>query len=266
MAAIELTVLIKGAGDLASGVALRLHRGHFRLLMTELDKPLAVRRTVSFCEAIYDGQQVVEGVKGVRCRGEAEVREAWRRGEIPLLADPGLECLAWSRPQVLVEATLSKRNTGLRQDMAPLVIALGPGFQAGQDAHLVVETQRGHDLGRIYEQGFAQPDSGVPGEIAGFSWQRVLRSPAQGLFETGLELGALVSQGQEVARVAGQPVLAEVGGVLRGLIRPGAMVSPGLKVGDVDPRCRLEYLHTVSDKARALGGAVLEAVLGRFNC
>lgn len=261
----ELLILIKGAGDLASGVAHRLWRAHLRLVMTEAPQPLAVRRSVSFCEAVHDGSQTVEGVEAVRVQGREDVAAAWSQGCIPLLVDPDLNCLSWLKPDVLVEATLGKRNLGLNQHLAPLVIALGPGFQAGVDAHLVVETLRGHDLGRIYDQGWAIPNTGVPGEVNGVGAERVLRAPAEGRFEAAVELGAMVEKGQAVGRVAGQPARAGVAGLVRGLIRPGAQVRQGMKIGDVDPRGRQEYLHTISDKARALGGAVLEAILRVHN-
>ncbi|MFH1058285.1 MAG: selenium-dependent molybdenum cofactor biosynthesis protein YqeB [Pseudomonadota bacterium] len=258
-------VLIKGAGDLASGVAHRLCRAHLRVVMTESPQPLAVRRTVSFCEAVHRGRQTVEGVDAVRAASVDELAAAWSQGGIPVLVDPDLTCLAWLKPDVLVEATIAKRNLGLSKAMAPLVIALGPGFQAGVDAHLVVETKRGHDLGRIYEEGWAIPNTGVPGEVMGVGAARVLRAPADGVFEPVVELGAMVAEGQVVGRVAGQPVRAGVAGLVRGLIRPGIQAHQGLKLGDVDPRGCLDYLHTISDKARALGGAVLEAVLRAYN-
>ena len=262
---IDPVILIRGAGDLASGVAWRLHQCHLRVAMTEVAEPLAVRRSVSFCEAVHQGRQCVEGVTAVAVEAAGRMPQAWRQGVIPILVDPELGCLAQLRPEVLVEATLAKRNRGITLDLAPLVIALGPGFEAGVDAHLVVETQRGHDLGRVYERGRAQANTGVPGYIGGFGVERVLRAPADGIFETDLDLGARVAAGQEVARVAGLPVRCQVAGVLRGLIRPGIRVRQGLKVGDVDPRDRPEYLRTISDKARALGGAVLEAILRVHN-
>lgn len=258
-------VLIRGAGDLASGVAHRLCRAHLRVVMTEAAEPLAVRRTVSFCEAVYHGRQSVEGVEAVRAGAPEDLPGIWENRGVGLLVDPELTCLAWLKPDVLVEATIAKRNLGLRKDMAPLVIALGPGFEAGVDAHLVVETKRGHDLGRIYERGFAIPNTGVPGVVMGVGAARVLRAPADGVFEAAVQLGDLVEQDQVVGWVAGQPALAGTGGLVRGLIRPGTRVHRGLKIGDVDPRGEIGYLNTISDKARALGGAVLEAVLRAYN-
>ncbi len=260
-----LKMLIRGAGEMASGVAHRLARCGFRLLMTEVADPLAVRRAVSFCEAVHDGSKTVEGLTARRIERLDEAEALWERGELPVLVDPEMGCRAQFQPAVIVDALLAKRNTGLRRDMAPLTIGLGPGFSAPDQVHVAIETHRGHDLGRLIYQGAPRPNTGVPGDIAGYTHQRVLRAPAQGRFETELKLGDRVEPGQVVAAVAGRPVIARVGGILRGLIRPGSQVTPGLKVGDVDPRGRVEYLHTISDKARALGGSVLEAVLARFN-
>lgn len=262
---LDLTVLIKGAGEMASGVAHVLHQAHLRVVMTETLQPLAVRRAVSFCEAVHQGRMEVEGVTAVLAKGLKDLGPLWAAGHIPLLVDAELACLPDLKPQVLVEATLNKQGGGLDISQAPLVIALGPGYQAGRHAHLVVETNRGHHLGRLYSQGQAQANTGVPGDIAGLTWQRVLRSPAAGTFDSPLDLGALVEQGQRVARVAGQPVLAGTGGLLRGLLRPGSLVHPGQKVGDIDPRGDISYLHTISEKARALGGAVLVAIMQRYN-
>lgn len=260
-----LKVLIRGAGEMASGIAHRLARCGFHLLMTEVANPLAVRRAVSFCEAVHDGAKTVEGITARRIEQLSQAPALWERGELPVLVDPEMACRAEFQPAVIVDALLAKRNTGLTRDMAPLTIGLGPGFIAPDEVHVAIETHRGHDLGRLIYQGTPRPNTGVPGDIAGYTHQRVLRAPAEGRFETDLQLGDRVEAGQTVATVAGQPVIAQVGGILRGLIRPGSQVTQGLKVGDVDPRGRVEYLHTISDKARALGGSVLEAILAHFN-
>jgi xanthine dehydrogenase accessory factor len=262
---LDLTVLIKGAGEMASGVALCLHRCHLRVVLTETPQPLAVRRAVSFCEAVHLGRQEVEGVQAVLAPGPADLGTIWDAGGIPLLVDPELACLAALKPQVLVEATLCKAGQGLDMGDAPLVIALGPGFEAGRQAHVVVESNRGHELGRLITQGQAQANTGVPGEIAGKTWERVLRAPVAGEFSSDLELGDLVRAGQVVASVAGRPLLAGTAGLLRGLLRPGTLVEAGQKVGDVDPRGQGAYLTTISEKARSLGGAVLQAIMQRYN-
>lgn len=258
-------VLIKGAGEMASGVACRLHRAGLPVVLTERPEPLAVRRAVSFCEAVHLGSMTVEGSRADLVEDAAGVARAWQRGRLAVAVDPELSLLTAIRPEVLVEATLSKVNTGLSPEDAPLVIALGPGYEAGTDAHCVVETMRGHHMGRLVYRGRASADTGVPGLINGYGAERILRAPAAGHLESDLELGAVVARGQEVARVAGLPVTAGVAGVLRGLVRPGMSVWPGLKIGDVDPRAETSLVEVVSEKARAVGGAVLEAVMARFN-
>lgn len=259
------TVLIKGAGEIATGVAHCLHRAHFRVALTDISQPLAVRRAVSFCEAVYEGRKVVEEVEAVRIDHPDEILPTWSQAKVPLIVDPEFTLPELLRPQVVIEATLAKRNTGLNPGMAPLVIALGPGFEAGVDAHLVVETNRGHHLGRLYREGFADANTGIPGNIGGYTKERVLRAPADGILETDREIGDQVEAGQAVAMVAGVPSTAQVSGIVRGLIRPGTQVTKGLKIGDVDPRGDPSHVHTISDKARALGGAVLAAILMSLN-
>jgi xanthine dehydrogenase accessory factor len=261
----NLRVLIRGAGEMASGVAYRLSRAGFQVAMTEIAEPLAVRRAVSFCEAVYDGRKQVEGLTACLVSGPAEALMAWKRNELPVLVDPGMTCRQELTPAVIVDALLAKRNTGLAPDLAPLTIGLGPGFSVPQDAHLVIETNRGHNLGRLIYEGRAAANTGQPGDIGGYTHQRVLRSPAVGIFTPLADLGQAVAAGQAVARVADQEVCAKVGGVLRGLIRPGIRVEEGWKVGDVDPRNQLEYLDTISEKARAVGGSVLEGIMHAFN-
>ncbi len=261
----RLRILVRGAGEMATGVAHRLIRSRFRVLMTEIASPLAVRRLVCFSEAVYDGRWMVEGVAARRVDDLAGAEAAWSRGEAPVLVDPRLACLGDYRPDVLVEATLAKRNNGLEAGLAPLVIALGPGFRAPRDAHFVVETNRGHNLGRVYGDGEAEPDTGVPGEMGGFTHQRVLRAPTDGVFEANRSIGDAIRFGESVGTVAGREVRAAVGGLLRGLIRPGLEVSAGLKIGDVDPRSNPDFLDLISEKARALGGSVLECMLGKWN-
>jgi xanthine dehydrogenase accessory factor len=261
----DLTVIIKGAGEMASGVAWRLYQGRLQVLMTETHAPLAVRRAVSFCEAVYDGRITVEGVEAVLIDHPEQIRTTWSNLQIPLLIDPEMEIINQLKPDVLVEATLSKRNTGISIHDAPLVIALGPGYEAGRDAGFVVETNRGHHLGRLYTSGYAQANTGIPGKISGFSAQRVLRAPVDGQFESKLVLGARVAERQAVGTVGGQPVIAQIPGILRGLIRPGTMVTSGLKVGDIDPRGDKTFVSTISEKARAVGGSVLEAICRKYN-
>jgi xanthine dehydrogenase accessory factor len=261
----RLRVLIRGAGEMASGVAVRLFRSNFRVALTEIPAPLCIRRRVSFCEALFQERVSVEGCEAVLARNPDEVHRAWSEGTMAVIVDPDLAELATLAPDVLVDAILAKKNLNLHKDLAELVIALGPGFTAGPDAHVVIETNRGHNLGRLLYSGQAESNTGVPGDIAGQSKLRVLRAPADGPFETELEIGASVKGGQVVARVDGKPLVSELDGTLRGLIRPGALVWSGLKVGDVDPRGKRDYCWTVSDKARAIGGSVLEAIMAHYN-
>lgn len=256
-----MLVLIKGAGDLATGVALRLFHCGFQVVMTDLEKPTAVRRTVAFSQAIYDGQTVVEGVAARRCNCPDQVNAILVAGEIPVLADPAAEIRRQLPFDALVDAILAKRNTGTAVTDAPIVLALGPGFTAGVDCHGVVETMRGHHLGRLLLTGSAQPNTGVPGDIGGYTVERLIRAPADGPFEPLVSIGDTVTAGQSVARVAGVEVKAAIPGVVRGLLPAGIPVTRGMKAGDIDPRCRREHCFTVSDKARSIAGGVLEGLL-----
>ena len=257
----ETLVLIKGAGDLATGVAARLYRSGFPVVMTELPGPLMVRRTVSFGEAVYEDQVVVEGIRARRVDGVDDARSAMAEGVIAVLVDPETRCLAELAPAVLVDAVMAKTNTGTAINDAPLVIALGPGFTAGVDCHVVVETNRGHRLGRVIYRGSAEPDTGEPGLVGGKSKQRILRAPVDGTVEAIAAIGERVKEGQIVAMVSGRAVIAHTGGVLRGMVRPGAVVPAGLKIGDVDPRAEPSHCFLISDKALAIAGGVLEAIL-----
>ncbi len=251
---------------MATGVACRLYRANFRrILMLETPSPLAVRRRVSFCEAIHEQQMSVEGIEAVKVRDETELEQAWAAGRIAITVDPQGESIGRYRPDLLIDATLAKRNLGIARTDAPLVIALGPGFTAGIDCHMVVETNRGHDLGRLIRTGMAEADTGIPGDIAGYTAERVLRAPAAGLFTTEKEIGDPVRKGEVIGRVSTVEVTAQIDGILRGLIRPGSEVKKGLKIGDVDPRGIVGYCDTISEKARSLGGAVLEAILTVYN-
>ena len=261
-----LSVLIRGGGDLASGVAWRLHVSGFKVLITEIARPMAVRRTVSFCEAVYEGQTEVEGVTALCTEDADTVPDVWEKGWIPVIVDPGAESRNVIRPQVLVDAILAKKNLGTAMSHAPLVIALGPGFEAGKDAHYVVETNRGHRLGRILPSGNAQPNTGIPAPVRGITTDRVLRAPCDGLWENRKNIGQLVKKGEVVGMVQGRSVPSGIDGILRGLIRPGIVVSKGLKIGDVDPREDPSACFTISEKALALAGGVLEGILRTFHC
>jgi len=256
-----ILVLVKGAGDIATGVAHRLFRSGLLVIMTEIPHPTVVRRSVSFAEAVYEGVHEVEGVSSRLVRDASEARSVLDQGEIPVMVDPEAGYARQLRPDVVVDAIMAKKNTGTRISDAPLVIGLGPGFTAGVDVHAVIETNRGHNLGEVILEGCAEPDTGIPGEIGGFSEERLVRAPADGVFVPLWDIGSLVTTGEILGHVGTQPVRAGLTGMVRGLIRGGVSVTRGLKIGDIDPRGRVEYCHTISDKARAVAGGVLEAVL-----
>jgi len=297
----NLLIICRGAGDLATGIIHRLHRAGHRVIALETDYPAAIRRQVSFCEAVYDGSAAVEGVTArlVPALTDAEtdtetysgindtpaahiVSEKWdssaieavlEAGEVPLLIDPKGESIALLKPDVVVDAIIAKKNLGTTIDMAPLVIGVGPGFTAGQDVHLVIESMRGHNLARIITDGMAQPDTGVPGNIAGFTSERVIHAPAAGYIHDVRKIGDIVQKGDEIARIYPDkesydnalseyvPVNATITGIIRGLIREGYYFREGFKIADIDPReSELTNCFTISDKARSIAGSVLEAV------
>lgn len=259
-------VAIRSAGEMATGIAWRLYMANIRrICLIDLDAPLCVRRTVSFCPALEVGSFSVEGVEARAVRESAEIRAAWRAGEVPVIRTDDWKSIDDLVPDVVIDAILAKRNLGTSIADARLVVGLGPGFTAGVDCHYVIETNRGHRLGRVIEQGCAEKNTGTPGDIAGYTEERVLRADREGEFASSYSIGDLVAEGETVGTVGGHPVRARVGGVLRGLIQSGVVASAGLKLGDVDPRCQRDNCFLISDKARALGGAVLETVLRRFN-
>lgn len=297
----NLLIICRGAGDLATGIIHRLHRAGHRVIALETDYPAAIRRQVSFCEAVYDGSAAVEGVTArlVPALADAETDtetyseindtpaahvalEKWDRsaieavleaGEVPLLIDPKGESIELLKPDVVVDAIIAKKNLGTTIDMAPLVIGVGPGFTAGHDVHLVIESMRGHNLARIITDGMAQPNTGVPGNIAGFTSERVIHAPAAGYIHDVRKIGDIVQKGDEIARIYPDkesydnalseyvPVNATITGIIRGLIREGYYFMEGFKIADIDPReSELTNCFTISDKARSIAGSVLEAV------
>ena len=252
-------MLLRGGGDLATGVALRLHRAGVKLVIAELAQPLAVRRTVSFAEAVYDGHHIVEGVTARRIERE-QLSAVFDSDEIPILVDPNADILNHFNFLVVVDARLTKQTPAPLPVNVPLHIALGPGFHAGRDCHAVVETRRSHTLGRVYWNGTTQADSGEPEGDR----RRVLRAPSDGVIIGHVKIGNHLEEGQIIAVVSNQyPIISPFSGVLRGLIRPGLHVPKGLKIGDVDPRGDPTACYLVSDKALAIGGGVLEAILSR---
>jgi xanthine dehydrogenase accessory factor len=262
----KLVVLIRGAGDIASGVAHRLHQSHFKICMTEVPHPLAVRRGVAFSEAIYEGEKEVEGIRAKFISKPEEIEFVWEKGDIPILVDSdGKKTRKLLKPDVLVDAIMAKQNLGTQVHDAPLVIGLGPGFTAGEDVHVVIETNRGLHLGRMILNGTAEPDTGIPGEIGGYTMERLLRTMKKGIFHPQKSIGDRVNKGSVVAVVDDFPIISKISGVVRGLLREGVEVRKGMKVGDIDPRGKKESCFTISDKARAIGGGVLEAILYWFN-
>ena len=253
-------VLIKGAGDLASGVAHKLHNAGMSVVLTELPRPACVRCAVSFSRVVYEHSCSVEGVEAQLALDNEAIPQLLASGKIAVSLQDSRLLLSALRPQVFVEATLSKRNSGVSLQDASCVIALGPGYTASVDCHAVIETMRGHDLGRVFYQGSALPDTGQPGLIDGYGGERLLRAPAEGLFRPCCKIGARVQAGQIVAYVGDYPLLCGIGGVLRGLLPSGTPVYKGMKSGDVDPRGCVEYCFSISDKARCVAGGVLEAV------
>ncbi|HWZ19808.1 MAG TPA: selenium-dependent molybdenum cofactor biosynthesis protein YqeB [Ktedonobacteraceae bacterium] len=265
----HVLVAVKGAGDLATGVIHRLKRAGFAVMATELPHPTVLRRTIAFAEAVALGQVTVEGITARHAHSIEKTRLLLENGFVPVLVDPDGIAFKRMQPDVLVEATLSKYNSGITLKDAPIVIALGPGYEAGKDAHAVIETNRGHNLGRVYLEGNAEPNTGEPGTIGGYAGERLLRAPCAGRLYGVRQIGDQIREGEVVAIVksdeAAAPITATITGILRGLVRDDLIVSAGMKVGDIDPRAIREHCFTISDKSRAIGGGVLEAILYFMN-
>jgi xanthine dehydrogenase accessory factor len=263
-----MTVLLRGGGDLASGVAMRLYRAGVRILITEISQPLAVRRLVSFSEAVFEGEFEVEGVTGMLINPDDGnlkdlLHHLHERQIIPLIVDPDLHILGTIDPAVVVDCRMRKVPPQDFDYGDRFFIGLGPGFTAGLNCNAAVETKRGHYLGRVYWSGGPEENTGEPDPVAGISWERVIRAPLAGILEPLKDIGERVRSGDVLARVAEVPVQAPFSGVLRGMLRPGILVAKGLKIGDLDPRGKPEYSRTVSDKSLAVGGGVLEAILSQ---
>lgn len=259
----SLIVLLRGGGDLASGIALRLRHAGLQVAITELAHPMVVRRLAAYAEAVYAGEVTVEGITARMAKNPEEACSYLEKGIIPVLIDPSADCRNIINPAVLVDGRMTKQPPDLSLDAAPLVIGLGPGFRAGQDCHAVVETNRGHSMGRVIWSGAAEADTGLPELVHDKRGERVLRAPASGLLDGCANLGDILEKGQCIASVNGIAVKAPFKGVLRGLLHPGLQVSQGVKIGDLDPRLDPAYCRMVSDKALAVGGGVLEAILSR---
>lgn len=254
-------VMIRGAGDIATGVAVRLHNAGFHVMMTDLAQPTVIRRSVSFAQSLYHGSAEVEGVKAIHAKCCDEITSILEKECIAVLVDHNCCSLDSINPRFVVDAVLAKENLGTHKQMAPITIALGPGFTAGQDCHAVIETNRGHYLGKIIYQGKAQDNTGIPGNIAGFTYQRVVRAPNQGVMHTQVALGDIVTEGDIIGHINDTPIYAPISGMVRGLLSQGLTVNEGFKIGDIDPRGIDADYTTISDKARAISGSVLEAMM-----
>jgi len=261
----DVVILIRGAGEMATGVAHRLVSCRFKVCMTETSNPQAVRREVAFSEAIFDSGKKIEGITAKRVESADHISEMWRDGKIPILIDPEAEVKDFLKPDVLINATLAKKNLGTKITDAPLVIGLGPGFHAGMDVHLVIETNRGHDLGRIISNGEAEPNTGIPGAIGGYTEERVIRAPKDGSFKALKKIGDGVRANEKVGIIENMPVRSRIAGVIRGLLRDGTEVWKGMKLGDVDPRGIKGHCYTISDKGRTISGGILQTILEHFN-
>ncbi len=254
-------IIVRGAGELASGAIRRLVLAGFSVIALEIPKPLCVRRTVSFASAVFDGEAQIEGVTGICFENSDDAFLAARDGVAGIVIDPAGDSIGKFSPKIVIDARMMKNNPDTSSKMAETVIALGPGYTAPEDARYVIETSRGHDLGRVITEGSALPNTGVPGEVGGETAKRVLRAPADGEFKSLVQLGEMVSEGEPVGEVSGQNVTAEISGLLRGLIHDGVRIKKGTKIGDIDPRGNPDYLRTISDKANAIAGGVMEAVM-----
>ena len=275
-------IVVRGAGDLATGTIHRLKKAGFRLLVLEAEHPAAIRRQVALSEAVYAGSARVEDVEAVRMDVdlaekknrkellEPEMERIWKKDGVPVLVDPAGLSIAALRPAVVVDAILSKKNLGTTKEMAPLVIALGPGFTAGEDVDVVIETKRGHNLGRVIRSGSAVPNTGIPGIIGGYGKERVMHAQAEGILRNAASIGDIVEARAVIAEIETEngmvPVEASLSGLLRGLIRDGYPVTKGFKIADIDPRKEeLQNCFTISDKARCIAGSVLEVICGELE-
>ena len=263
-------IVVRGGGDLATGTIHRLWSAGFKVLVLEIANPAAIRRQVSLSEAVYEGKATVEDLTAELIGDISEMEAVWARGNVPMLVDPEAKCLETLKPAVLVDAIIAKYNVGTTRDMAPATIALGPGFVAGQDVDVVIETSRGHKLGRVIKEGSAKPNTGIPGIIGGYGKERVMHSPAEGILRNVHAIGDIVQAGTEIAYVETAEgrvsVLATITGIIRGLIRDQYPVTKGFKIADIDPReAELENCWLISDKARCIAGSVLEQVCAAVN-
>lgn len=256
-----MVVVIKGAGDIASGIATRLYRSGFQIIMTDIENPTSIRNTVCFSQAIVNGETEIENIKAVKAENFDEALSIINSGDIAVTVDERAEIVKEIKPSVVVDAILAKKNLSTSINDSDLVIAVGPGFTAKVDCDVVIETMRGHNMGRVIYEGTALENTGVPGLVGGKSGERIIRATKDGKFIPVKKIGDMVKEGEIVAYVDEEPVLAYTSGVVRGMLNEGIKVYKGMKSGDVDPRGNIDYCYTCSDKALAIGGGVLEAIL-----
>ncbi|GAA0727712.1 selenium-dependent molybdenum cofactor biosynthesis protein YqeB [Clostridium malenominatum] len=255
-------IVVRGGGDIASGIINKLSKCGFHLLVLEVPAPTAIRRKVCYGEAVYEGQVTIEGITAIKASSLEHIEEIWNEENVPVIIDPKGDYIEKIKPLAVVDCILAKKNLGMTIDKASITVALGPGFEAGKDVHAVIETMRGHNLGKVIYKGCAMENTGVPGEIKGFSKERVIYSPSKGTIKVIKDIGSVVSKDQVIALVGDKEVRGTIDGVLRGIIRDGFNVWEGLKIADIDPRLsELDNCFTISDKARAIAGGVLEAIL-----
>ncbi len=262
----QLVVGIKSAGEMASGIAWRLYKSNIkRIFMMELEKPLLVRREVSFGDAVYTERKTVEGVTAQKVTGDNDVNKIWSADHIAVAVDPDWDLIDKIKPDIIIDAIMAKKNIGTSKDDADFVIAVGPGFEAKRDADIVIESNRGHNLGRVINKGSAEPNTGNPGSINGYTLERVLRAPCSGAFQPKIEIADHVNEGDIIGLIENCEIKAGISGVVRGLVAQNTIVKNNEKIGDIDPRGISEYCNTISEKARAIGGGVLEAILMKYN-
>lgn len=258
-------VIVRGAGDIASGTIYRLFQAGFAVMALEVDKPTVIRRTAAYASAVTEDESTLEGLTALRCDTEDSIIKTLAAGKIPICVDPEANWIKQLKPFAVVDAILAKKNLGTTRAMAPVVIGLGPGFTAGMDVDAVIETNRGHDLGRVIYCGAATKNTGIPGSIDGYTHERVIRAPLAGIIRIVRDIGASVDSGDCLATIADREVTTTIAGVVRGIIADGSRVFEGMKIADVDPRGKADYCYTISDKARNLSGGVLEAILNYMS-
>jgi xanthine dehydrogenase accessory factor len=254
------TVIIRGGGDLATGIAYKLYKSGYKVIVLEIDKPLTVRRTVAFSEAVYENEVTVEGIKGILAKDKNDIYRILDLGAIPVYIDCEGKIIEEIKPLALVDAIIAKKNLGTNKSMAPITIGIGPGFEAGKVVDLAIESNRGPNLGKIFYSGKPSEDTGIPSSVMGYAEERVLRAPIDGIVTPFYKIGDTINEGEVICKVGEEDLKAPFTGLLRGMIKEGLYVKKGLKIGDIDPRCINEYAYTISDKAKTIGDSVVKGI------